>query len=118
MFIATVINFLLSSLNTGTHIAVFITSIRKALILDIDYPLLGKQQLVNNAVQSLNTVEFWTGILPVSINLLLPDSVPSLIILGEDIGQRSHCHLEGLGPFPRSKVGNSRTVCSVDRNCG
>ena len=118
MFVATVVNFLLSSLNTGTHVAVFIMSIRKALILDIDYPLSEKPQLVNNALQTLNVVEFWSGILPVSRNLSMPDSVPNLIMLGEDIAQRSHRYLEGLGPLPRSTVGNPSTVCSVGRNRG
>jgi len=117
MFVATVINFLLSSLNTGTHVVVFITSIRKALILDIDYPLLGKPQLVNTALQNLNIVDFWAGILPVSNNPSLPDSGPNLM-LGEDIGQRSHCHLEGLVLLPRSTVGNPHTVCSVGWNRG
>ena len=39
-------------------------------------------------------------------------------MLGEDIAQRFHCHLEGLGHLPRSTVGNLHTVFSVDCNRG
>jgi len=55
MFIATVINFILSSLNTGTQVAGFIGLIRNALILDIDYPLLEKPELINNALRNVNS---------------------------------------------------------------
>ena len=39
-------------------------------------------------------------------------------MLGEDVTQRSHCHLEGLGPLPTSTVGNPCTIYSVARGCG
>ena len=39
-------------------------------------------------------------------------------MLGEVLAQRFHCHLEGLGPFPRTTVGNSHTIYSVDWNYG
>ena len=73
MFVTTVINFLLSSLNTGTHVAIFIVFIRKALVLDIDYPLSKKPELVNNALQNMNIVTLWSQTLPVSIKLSLLD---------------------------------------------
>ena len=75
MFAATVINFLLSSLNAGTQVALFIVFIRKALILDIDYPLSEKPELVNQALQNMNIVADWATYLPVSIKLLLSDPV-------------------------------------------
>ena len=34
-------------------------------------------------------------------------------MLGGDLVQRSHCHLEGLGPLPRSTVGSPHTVYFV-----
>jgi len=39
-------------------------------------------------------------------------------MLGEDVAQRSHCHLESLGPLPRSTLGNPHTVYFVDWNRG
>jgi len=69
MFIATVINFLLSSLNIGAQVAGFIVFIQKALILDIDYPLPEKRDLVDNALRNTNMIIFWAGGLPVSIEL-------------------------------------------------
>ena len=39
-------------------------------------------------------------------------------MVGEDVTQRSRRYLEGMGPHPRSTVGNPRTVYSVDRGCG
>ena len=75
MFTATIINFLLSSINTGTQVAKFITFIRKALILDIDYPK--KPGLVNNALLNINNISACAETLPVSNNLLLPDSIPN-----------------------------------------
>jgi len=73
MFVMTAINFLLSSVYTRTELAIFIVFIQKALILDIDYPLSAKPALVNNAVQNLTLVQFWSGNLPVSSNLSLLD---------------------------------------------
>ena len=76
MFIATVVNFIFSSLNTGIEVALFIVVIRKALTLDIDYPLLEKAELINNAlVQGMSIVTVWAQVLPVSIKLLMLDPV-------------------------------------------
>jgi len=75
MFAMTVINFLLSSLNAGNQVAGFVVFIRKALILDIDYPLSEKPRLVNNVLQKVNMVNIWAGTLPVSIKLSLSDPV-------------------------------------------
>jgi len=71
MFTATVVNFILSSLNTGTEVALFIVDIRKALILDIDYPLSEKPGLINDASQGMKIVTVWAQVLPVSIKLSL-----------------------------------------------
>ena len=87
-------------------------SIRKALILDIDYPLSEKPELINNALRSVHTAVYWASTLSVSIKLSLSDSC--LFMLGKGVVRRSHCHLEGLGSLSRSKVDGSRTVYSVD----
>jgi len=39
-------------------------------------------------------------------------------MIGGDIYQRSRCHLEGLGPLPRTTVGNPHTAYSVDWSRG
>ena len=75
MFVATVINFLLFSLNTGNQVAGFVVFIRKPLILDIDYPLSEKLGLVYDALRDTNLVIVWAANLPVSINLSLLDFV-------------------------------------------
>ena len=75
MFLATTINFLVSSLNTGNSIALFIVFIRKALVLNIDYPLPERQELVNNALRNVNLVAIWASSLPVSGKLSLLDPV-------------------------------------------
>jgi len=75
MFVATVINFLLSSLVTGTQVAIFVVSIRKALIVDVDYSLSEKLELVKKAVWNLDVTIDWAGNIPVSIDLSLLDSV-------------------------------------------
>jgi len=62
MFAVTVINFLLFSLGTGTETAMSTVLIRKALILD---PLSEKGELVNNTLQNLTIVIFWSVNLPV-----------------------------------------------------
>jgi len=116
MFAATVINFCLSSLGTASQVAGFIVFIRKALILDIDHPLSEKQELLNNALQNTTIVSVWAAGLPVSIKLSL--SIPYLFMLGGGISQRSHCHVEGLGPLPRATVGNPHTVHFVDWSRG
>ena len=118
VFVTTVINFILSSLNTGTQVALFIVFIRKALILDIDIPLSEKPEIINSALQNLNIVANWAANFPVSINQAI--AVRSCIYscsLG-DMAQRPHCYLEGLGPLPRSTVGHPHTVHFVDWNCG
>jgi len=73
MFVATVINFLLYSLDTGTQVAGFIVFVRKTLILDIDYPLAEKRESVDNALLNMNIVHNWAAYLPVSIKLSLSD---------------------------------------------
>jgi len=74
MFTATVINFLVSSLRTGTQVALFIVLIRKALILDTDYPLSEKRGTVNKALRNTNiVVRLWVTNIPVSIKLSLSD---------------------------------------------
>ena len=77
MFVATVVNFLVSSVTTGNEVAYFIVFIRKALILDIDHPLSEKRELVNRdrALQNMITVNFWASNIPVSIKLSLPDPI-------------------------------------------
>ena len=74
-FAATVINFILCSLNIGTTVAPFIMAIRKVLILDIDYPLLEKPDLINDALRDATIVNSWAGDVPVSSKLLLLDSI-------------------------------------------
>ena len=39
-------------------------------------------------------------------------------MLGGDIIQRSYCHLEGLGPLPRSAADNPHTIYAVDWSRG
>ena len=75
MFVATVINFFLFSLYTGSQIATSIVSIREALILKADYPLSEKPVLVENALRDMRIVFVWAVSLPVSIKLSLPDLV-------------------------------------------
>jgi len=74
MFVTTVINFLLSSLNTGIQVAAFIVLIRKAPILDTDYE---KPDLANtgSVLQNITVVAFWTANLPVSFKLSLLNPV-------------------------------------------
>jgi hypothetical protein len=114
VFIATIINFLLSSVNAGTQVVQFIVFIRKVLILDIDHPLSEKRELVDNALHNLDIVNFWAADLPVSVKLSLC-RIPHPFMLGGAVAQQSRCRLEGLGPLPRSTVGNPLTVYSVDR---
>ena len=85
MFVATIINFLLSTLNVGSQIATVIVFIRKTLMitLDIDYPLSEKPELINNALRKAYLVNLWASTFPVSIKLSL--SYPYLFMLGGDI---------------------------------
>ena len=76
MFIATIINFLLSSYNVGSEVARFIMFIRMALTQDIDSPLSEKRELVDNALRNLDVIYLWAPDLPVSIKLSLSDPVP------------------------------------------
>ena len=75
MFVATAINFLLFSLNTGNEVAKFIVFVRKSLILDIYYPLSEKRVSVNKALRSVNIVGLWAATFPVSIKPSVPDPV-------------------------------------------
>ena len=75
MFVTTVINFLLSSLNAGIQVVLFIVFIRKALILDLDFPFSEKSDLVDNALQNMDIIADWARFLPVSIELSLRDPV-------------------------------------------
>ena len=72
VFVVTVINFFLFSLNTGTVVAAFID---KTLTLDTEYPLSRKRESVNHALQNLNIVDIWSANLPVSSDLSVLDSV-------------------------------------------
>ena len=85
MFIATVINFLSSSLSAGVAIGYFIVLIRKSLILDINYPPSEQSGLVNGALQNIGTVAVWAVTLPVSTKLSLSD--PTSIHVGGGISQ-------------------------------
>ena len=116
MFIATVINFLLFSLNAGIQVATFIVFIRKALVPDIDQPLSEQLELATDALRNVNIAAFWAEDLPVSIKLSPYNSY--LFMLGVDTSQRSYRHLEGLGHLPRSTVGSPSTAYSVDWNRG
>ena len=69
MFVVTVINFLLFNLTIGIQIAMFTVLTREALILDIEYPLSEKQELLE--LPNLITVQLWSANLPVNNNLLL-----------------------------------------------
>ena len=71
MFVVTVINFLLFSLNIGNVLATSIVLLHKALILDIEYPLSEKQEFVQKVLQSLGLVQYWSSFLPVRSNLSL-----------------------------------------------
>ena len=76
MFVATAINFLLSTLVTGAEISIFVVAFRKALILDIDYPLSEKLGSVKKVVWNLEIVIDWAGtMISVSTDLSLLDSV-------------------------------------------
>ena len=77
VFVMTIINFLLSGLNTGCEIATFTVFIRKVLVMDIDYPLSEKQELVNSALHDLNIIYVWACAdnLLVNIKLSLLDPV-------------------------------------------
>ena len=75
MFVATVINFILSSLGTGSRVAIFIVYIRKALIVDIDYPLSEEPELLTNALRNVTMLSSWAEYIGVSIKPSLSDPV-------------------------------------------
>ena len=66
MFVATTINFLASSVVTGIQVTIFSGAIRKALILDVDYPLSEKLELLNKVAWNLDIAVDWTGTISVS----------------------------------------------------
>ena len=75
MFVATVINFILSGLSTGDYVCGFIVFIRQALTLDINYPLSEKPELIDHAVLNVDIIRLWTSFFPVSIKLPLSGPV-------------------------------------------
>ena len=85
IFVATLINFLINSLYTGNLLARFFVFIRKALILDISYPLPEKREMVNNALRNMNIISGWASTVPVSAKLSPPD--PHLFMPGGDMSQ-------------------------------
>ena len=66
MFMATVLNFLLFSLYVGTEVAGFVVFIQKALVDNIEIPLVDRPQLVDDALHVTNLIEFWAADLTVS----------------------------------------------------
>ena len=84
MFVATVINFILSSLGTGSRVAIFIVYIRKALIVDIDYPLSEEPELLTNALRNVTILSSWAEYIGVSIKTSLSDPT---FMLGGGISQ-------------------------------
>ena len=102
MFGVTVINFLLFTLTVGIETAIFTVLIRKALILDIEYPLSKKRGSINNALQDLKIVSFWTRGLPVSSNMLL-GSV-SLYVVRRSYSATS-LSFGGVGPSSKTDSG-------------
>ena len=116
ILIATAINFLLSSLNSGIEVVRFIVYIREVHISDIDYPLGEKSMLLRSALLNASFIHSWAASFPVSKTRRC--QIPRLFTLSGDIAQRSHRHLEGLGPLGRSTADNRRTVYAVDRGRG
>lgn len=75
MFITTITNFILSSLKAGTEVAGFVVFIRQTLIVNPNYPLSEKPELVINVLRGVVALGVWAANFPVSINLLRTDSV-------------------------------------------
>ena len=111
MLVATVINFLLSNLYTGSQVTTFLLSICKALILDIDHPLLERPEVLNNALRNVHTVFDWAVSLSVSINLSLPD--PAFIHAWWRCWSAISLSFGGLGPSLQIDSGQSsyRSFC-------
>ena len=74
MFVATTINFLASSVVTGIQVTIFSGAIRKALILDVDYPLSEKLELVTKVVWNFDIVVDWAG--TISVSTIYPYQIP------------------------------------------
>ena len=117
MFVTTVINLLLFTVQTVTQVVTYISSFQEPLNPNIDAPPseipLPRPELVGDGTWSVALVIWWTAYLPVSINLRRC-WIPYLFMLVGGMAQRSDRHLEGLGPLSRSTVGNPHTVHYVD----
>ena len=77
MFAVTVINFVLIGLGIATIIATFIVFFRKALTLDVEYPLSEKGESVNKTLLSLMIAQYWSSYFPVRI---IPSPLDSMSI--------------------------------------
>ena len=75
MFATTIINFLFFSLSVGTAVVLCTVTIRKMFILDTDYQLSEKPELVASALKNTEIAYNWAECLPVSSNVSLLDSV-------------------------------------------
>ena len=73
-FAVAIINFFLSGLYAGIEVFIFVLFVRNALVLNIDYPLSKKLELINQAKRKFGIVQLWSLNLPVSRDLLLLDS--------------------------------------------
>ena len=105
MFAATVINFLLSSLNTGNIVALFIVFIQKGLkiIPNNDYPIADRAELLNSALRIVNIIGLWASIFPVSIKLSLSDFIS--IHTWWRYGSAISSSFGGLGPSSQINSG-------------
>ena len=74
MFVATAINFLVSTVVTGIQVTIFIRAIREALIIDMDYPLSEKLELVTKVVWNFDIVVDWAG--TISVSTIYPYQIP------------------------------------------
>jgi len=72
MFVTTIINLVLSSVDIGTML---IVAIRKPLIPGIDYSLSEQPELVTSGLRKAILVTLWAATLPVSIKLSPPHPV-------------------------------------------
>ena len=121
MFVTTVINLLLFTLHAVTQVVMYIWVFQLPLNLAAEYPPdiplseipIPRPESVGNGIWSKILVIWWAAYIPVSINFCRC-WIPYLFMLVGGMAQRSHRHLEGLGPLPRSTVGNPHTVHYVD----
>ena len=121
MFVTTVINLLLFTLHAVTQVVLYISTFQEPLnpaaenLPDIALPEIPipRPESVGNGAWSVVLAIWWTAYLPVSVN---PCRcwIPYLFVPFSGMAQRSHRHLEGLGPLPRPKVGNPHTIHYVD----